>query len=121
MSGSPTGKEQGSADLHSNEERPVAAQDAKQDSFATGAAGGVLIGLDGTGTCAAQGGQACPEQYNTLAPGITLAAVGGALLATSVVLFIVDAKKSKAARRRSALISPWVSAGSAGVVGRWSF
>ena len=89
--------------------------------MAAGAAGGVLIGLDGAGTCDAQGGQACPEQYNTLAPGITLAAVGGALLATSVVLFIVDAKKSKAARGRSALISPWVSAGSAGVVGRWSF
>ena len=53
--------------------------------------GGALVALDGRGTCTTSAGQLqCPSVYNTRTSGIITLAAGGALLLTSVILFVVD-------------------------------
>jgi PEGA domain len=55
------------------------------------AAGAALIAVDGNGTCSLRPGQRqCAKVLDTLPLGAGLAAVGGALLVTSVVLFVID-------------------------------
>ncbi|HUS64657.1 MAG TPA: hypothetical protein VMZ28_08960 [Kofleriaceae bacterium] len=55
------------------------------------AAGAALLAIDGTGGCAKAAGQRqCAEVFDTLGGGAALVAVGGALAATSVVLFVLD-------------------------------
>jgi hypothetical protein len=54
-------------------------------------AGAALMVLDGHGTCTTTPGQRqCPESYDTKTGGIVALAGGGALVVTSVVLFIAD-------------------------------
>jgi hypothetical protein len=65
---------------------------------ATLAAGAALLALDGRGTCSLAGGQKeCPKVYDTLPAGAGLAAVGGALVVTSVVLIVIDRPSRKLA------------------------
>ncbi|MCU1278894.1 MAG: hypothetical protein JWM53_2440 [bacterium] len=54
-------------------------------------AGAALVALDGRGTCSLAGGQRqCVDVYDTRTGGIAALAAGGALVATSVILFIID-------------------------------
>jgi hypothetical protein len=54
-------------------------------------AGAALVALDGKGTCSRTSGQLqCPDVYDTQTAGIATLAGGGALVVTSVVLFVVD-------------------------------
>lgn len=54
-------------------------------------AGAALFAVDGRGTCTRAPGQLqCPDVYDTRTGGIVALAAGGALVVTSVVLFIVD-------------------------------
>lgn len=53
--------------------------------------GAALLALDGRGACSAVAGQRqCPELYDTKLGGAVAVAGGGALLVTSVILFVVD-------------------------------
>ncbi|PIE19288.1 MAG: hypothetical protein CSA65_02880 [Proteobacteria bacterium] len=85
-------------------------------------AGIPLIAIDGKGSCPEQ---TCPNRYETMAPGVALTAVGGAALATSVVLFIVasggDNPEKNTSLRKGALITPWLGDGSGGVSATFSF
>jgi hypothetical protein len=70
----------------------------KWTALATGAVAlGVGIGLvviDGRGTCSTMAGQRqCPEVYDTRTGGIVAVAGGGALVATAIVLFVLDRPK----------------------------
>ena len=67
--------------------------------------GGVALGtgiglfvLDGQGTCSET---ICPKQYNTFAPALALTLTGGALVAGSAMLFVLDASDSAASTSRS--------------------
>ncbi|HOX43179.1 MAG TPA: hypothetical protein PK668_06260 [Myxococcota bacterium] len=51
--------------------------------------GGVLVGLDGQGTCDAPSGVRCPEIYDTLVPGAVLLGTGAALLGTALILVLL--------------------------------
>ncbi|MGZ3427085.1 MAG: PEGA domain-containing protein, partial [Polyangia bacterium] len=54
-------------------------------------AGAALFALDGRGTCALGNGQRqCADVYDTRTGGIVALAGGGALVVTSVILFVVD-------------------------------
>lgn len=54
-------------------------------------AGAALVALDGHGTCTPLTGQKqCPDVYDTRTGGIVALAGGGALVVTSVILFVVD-------------------------------
>ncbi len=54
-------------------------------------AGAALLALDGHGTCSLPSGQRqCADVYDTRTGGIVALAGGGALVATSVILFVVD-------------------------------
>ena len=54
-------------------------------------AGAALMALDGRGTCSRPSGQLqCPDVYDTKIGGAVALAGGGALVVTSVVLFVVD-------------------------------
>jgi hypothetical protein len=53
-----------------------------------------LVVLDGRGTCSTMTGQRqCPEVYDTRTGGIVALAAGGALVATGIVLFVLDRPK----------------------------
>jgi hypothetical protein len=53
-----------------------------------------LVVIDGHGTCSTMAGQRqCPEVYDTQTGGIVAVAGGGALIATSIVLFVLDRPK----------------------------
>ncbi|MDB4968232.1 MAG: hypothetical protein JWN44_3921 [Myxococcales bacterium] len=57
---------------------------------AVGAGAGLMV-LDGRGSCSRPSGQLqCPDLYDTKTGGLVALAGGGALVVTSVVLFIVD-------------------------------
>jgi hypothetical protein len=58
--------------------------------------GGVLVGLDGQGTCDAPSGVRCPEIYDTLVPGAVLLGAGTALLGTALILVLVGDEPSGA-------------------------
>lgn len=73
------------------------------------AAGITLIALDGTGTCDAAPGAACENVYRTMAPGIALAAGGGALAAAAIYLFVRDAR-----RTRTPPLAAWIGPGQVG-------
>ena len=54
-------------------------------------AGAVLVALDGKGTCTLAGGQRqCPNVYDTRTGGFVALGAGGALVVTSVILFVLD-------------------------------
>ncbi len=54
-------------------------------------AGAALVAIDGHGTCTPLAGQRqCPSLFDTRTGGIAALASGGALVVTSVVLFVVD-------------------------------
>jgi hypothetical protein len=54
-------------------------------------AGAALFALDGRGTCSRGSGQVqCPDVYDTKTAGIATLAGGGALVVTSVILFVLD-------------------------------
>ena len=54
-------------------------------------AGAALVALDGRGTCSRGSGQLqCPDVYDTKTAGIATLAGGGALVVTSVILFVLD-------------------------------
>jgi hypothetical protein len=83
-------------------------------------AGVPLLVLDGKKTCDAPEGVLCPERYKTLGGGVGLVATGGALLVTSLVLFIVDARRLSASEL-AASVAPVFGSGFAGVeaIGRF--
>ncbi|MCU1280908.1 MAG: hypothetical protein JWM53_4454 [bacterium] len=55
------------------------------------AAGAALIAVDGRGTCSLTNGQRqCADVYDTRTGGIIALAGGGALVVTSVILFVID-------------------------------
>ena len=64
-------------------------------------AGIPLMALDGQGTC--DGGNRCPDNYETLAPGVAVTAVGGAAVVGAVVLFVLDARNKKRARHQAGI------------------
>jgi hypothetical protein len=77
--------------------------------------GGIpLLVIHDKGTC---GQTSCAETYNTLAPGLGLTIAGGALLAGSAVLFVIDALADGPAESpsRSARVVPWLDGQGAGV------
>ncbi|MCC6749029.1 MAG: PEGA domain-containing protein [Deltaproteobacteria bacterium] len=89
-------------------------------------AGGVtLLALDGQRSCDLPEGVRCPEgPYQTLAPGLGLTIGGGAMLATSVTLFVVQAvlgrREARAPREsaralRSGLLHPLLGPGRVGL------
>jgi len=54
-------------------------------------AGAALLAVDGRGTCTRAAGQRqCPDVYDTKTGGIVALAAGGALVVTSVILFVID-------------------------------
>jgi hypothetical protein len=54
-------------------------------------AGAALVAVDGRGTCARTAGQLeCPDVYDTRTGGIVALAAGGALVVTSVIMFVID-------------------------------
>lgn len=54
-------------------------------------AGAALVAVDGKGTCTRASGQLqCPDVYDTKTGGIIALAGGGALVVTSVILFVID-------------------------------
>jgi hypothetical protein len=54
-------------------------------------AGAALVAVDGHGTCALTNGQRqCADVYDTRTGGIVALAAGGALVVTSVILFVID-------------------------------
>jgi hypothetical protein len=54
-------------------------------------AGAALLAVDGRGTCSLPGGQRqCADVYDTRTGGIVALAGGGALVVTSVILFVID-------------------------------
>jgi hypothetical protein len=60
------------------------------------AVGAGIWSLDGRGTCSLQAPAVqCPQLYDTMPVGASLVGLGGALLATSVVLIIVDRPRVK--------------------------
>lgn len=72
-----------------------------------------LFLLHGEGTCDEA---SCPDEHNTLGAGIALAAIGGASLVTSAVLFLLGgADESGEQVAPHAALSPWVGAKSAGL------
>ena len=59
-------------------------------------AGAALFAVDGHGTCTrATGQRQCPDVYDTRTGGIVALAAGGALVATSIVLFVVDRPRGR--------------------------
>lgn len=85
---------------------------------ATLAAGIPLIALHNSGTCRNTN---CPETYNTLGPGLGLTIAGGAVLASSALLFVMylnrdrPAAKASLSAAPSAQLAPWFTARNAGL------
>ena len=75
-------------------------------------AGIPLIAMDGSGTC--DSGGRCPEQYETLAPGVAATAVGGVAAVGAVVLFVLDARGKKKTKQRAA-VTPLLLPGGVGL------
>lgn len=93
--------------------------------LATLAAGIPLIAIHDTGTCSDTN---CPENYDTIAPGLGLTIAGGALIVSSAVLFTLHALRENApaenakppARAASGTVSwwtPWVATSAVGMSG----
>jgi len=75
-------------------------------SVLTLAPGAALLALDGRGTCGASAPVQCPEIYDSRAAGISLLGVGSALLATTVVLFVLDREGNPAGTSPQLTLQP---------------
>jgi hypothetical protein len=64
--------------------------------------GAVLVGVDGGGTCTAQGGRACPRLYDTSGAGWAMTGLGLAAAGGAGFLFWVDAAHPAAGGARTA-------------------
>ncbi len=82
-------------------------------------AGAPLLALHGQGTCDAAAGVRCPDNYDTLAPGIILTGVGALSACASALFFYYAAQHGTP--ERSHVLLPWGTMGGGGLVGIVSF